>query len=132
MDVALGIVGKDFVMMCTDMSNVRSVFNYKVDEAKLVNVDPSKVLAVTGDHSSRSQLAEFVRAKMSLHFIESGSPLNNHASANWLRAHIAKALRSRAPVQCNVLLGGVDAKGPSLHYFDYLGSMQKVDYTAHG
>jgi 20S proteasome subunit beta 4 len=35
-------------------------------------------------------------------------------------------------VQCNTLFAGVDATGPSLYYFDNLGSMVQVDYSAHG
>jgi len=44
---------------------------------------------------------------------------------------LAHALRS-APYQVNILLGGFDSEGPALYFMDYLASMQKVKFGAHG
>ena len=45
---------------------------------------------------------------------------------------LAKALRSN-PYQVNLLLGGVEDDGtPSLYFMDYLASMCKEKYAAHG
>ena len=38
-----------------------------------------------------------------------------------------------SPYQTNLLIGGWDEKaGPSLYFLDYLASLQKVNYAAHG
>ena len=40
----------------------------------------------------------------------------------------------KSPYQVNMLLGGVDAddKVPSLYWLDYMGTLQKLDYSAAG
>jgi 20S proteasome subunit beta 4 len=44
---------------------------------------------------------------------------------------LADALRQN-PYQVNILLGGFDKEGPSLYFLDYLASMHKVPFGAHG
>ena len=59
--------------------------------------------------------------------------LSNHGCAHFIRRTLAEALRSRGGAfQCNSLLGGVDGDGAELYYLDYLGSLQKVEYSAQG
>ena len=38
----------------------------------------------------------------------------------------------RQPYQVNLILGGVDGEVPSIYFIDYLGTMKKMDYCAHG
>jgi 20S proteasome subunit beta 4 len=46
---------------------------------------------------------------------------------------LAKALR-KGPFQTNVLIGGYDkeTQQPSLYFMDYMGSLAKLNYAAHG
>jgi 20S proteasome subunit beta 4 len=62
-----------------------------------------------------------------------------HACAHYIRSELAKALRSRGGAhRTNILLGGVDFLPdsdkvvPSLYFLDYIGSLAKVKYSAHG
>jgi 20S proteasome subunit beta 4 len=58
-----------------------------------------------------------------------------------MRHVIAKSLREE-PYQCNAIIGGVDLPSaivggsaepkPILYFLDYLGSLVKCNYTAHG
>ena len=48
-----------------------------------------------------------------------------------LLLQLAENLRKR-PYHVNVLLGGYDDTGASLHWMDYLGTLQKMNYGAHG
>jgi len=58
--------------------------------------------------------------------------LSTKGTANYVRNELATALR-KGPYNCNLLLGGYDEKkGPELYYIDYMASMQKVKYGAHG
>jgi len=58
--------------------------------------------------------------------------LNTEAAANFTRHELSTALR-RDPYQVNLLLGGFDEKeGASMYYLDYLGSMHKMPFGAHG
>lgn len=132
MDCAIGITGRDFVMLMTDMTVARSIVAYKHDEDKIYRLDRTKLLATTGEQASRSSFAEYIEKNMSLMRLRTDLEMSNDACAHYIRRQIAKSLRSRNPVQCNVLLGGVDSEGAALYFFDYLGSLQKLDFAAHG
>ena len=59
-------------------------------------------------------------------------PLETKSAANYIRGTLATALRKN-PYQTNLLLGGYDKEtGGSLYFIDYLSSMQKVNFGAHG
>jgi 20S proteasome subunit beta 4 len=132
MDCCVGCVGKDFVMVAADMGVNRSIITFKHDEEKIYKIDKSKVLACSGDQASRSSFSDFIEANITLMRLMNDVELSNDACAHFIRKEIAKALRSRGPVRCNSLLAGVDSKGPALYFLDYLGSLQKVDFAAHG
>lgn len=132
MDCAIGLVGKDFVMLMTDMTVGRSIITYKHDEDKIHQLDATKLLATTGDYALRTLFADYVEKNLNLIRLKSDVDLSNAACAHFIRNQIATSLRSRNPVQCNCLLGGVDADGPALFYLDYFGSLQKLNFGAHG
>lgn len=60
--------------------------------------------------------------------------LGPSAVASFVRAELAKSVRSRKPYAVNLLLGGLDpiTKKPSLYWLDYLGTLASVPYAAHG
>jgi 20S proteasome subunit beta 4 len=132
MDCAIGLVGENFVMLMTDMTVARSIVAFKHDEDKIRRLDRTKLLATSGDHASRTSFAEFIEKNMALMRLRTDLEMSNEACAHFIRRHIAKSLRSRGAVQCNSLLGGVDENGPALYFLDYLGSLQKLDFAAHG
>ena len=70
--------------------------------------------------------------------------LSTRAAAHFTRGELATALRQN-PYSCNILLAGVDPTGvevvegekreiggPSLYWMDYLASLNKLNYGAHG
>lgn len=69
---------------------------------------------------------------MSLYRFRNDRSLSTHGAAHFLRGELATALRKN-PYQVNMLLAGYDEEmGASLYYIDYLASMQKVPFGAHG
>ena len=55
-----------------------------------------------------------------------------HEAAEFTRNEYAEALR-QSPYQVNSLLSGFDSiDGAQLYWIDYLGTLQKVRYGAHG
>mmetsp|Transcript_16352 Transcript_16352/g.31770 ORF Transcript_16352/g.31770 Transcript_16352/m.31770 type:complete len:197 (-) Transcript_16352:811-1401(-) len=133
MDIVLGVTGKDFVMVLTDMTSNRSIFSLKHDEDKAVMIDDRKVLACGGEQSSRVQFTEYVAKNFALTSLRTGLEMSNHAAAHFIRNELARAIRARGGAhQANSILAGVDHEGPAMYYLDYLGTMAKVDYTAQG
>ena len=80
------------------------------------------------------QFADFIEANVQLDSMRNGYALSPSAVANFTRNELASSLRSRKPYHVNILLGGVDpiTEKPSLSFLDYLASLSKVPYAAHG
>jgi len=131
MDSAIGVVGKDFVLLAADTSQARSILKMKGDLDKLFPLDSHKMLALTGEAADRENFAHYVQKNIKLYALRTGLTLSNHAAANFARCEMAEALR-RAPYQANVLIAGFDSAGPALYFLDYLGLMHKVEFGAHG
>lgn len=132
MDINVGIKGKDFVMLLADTHSNRSIFTLKHDEDKITKLDDMKLLACSGEQSSRVEFSEFVQKNLALYRLRNDVSLSNAAAANYIRHQVAEALRTRSPFQANSLFAGYDDEGASLYYLDYLGSLQEVNFTAHG
>ena len=132
MDLVMGIQGRGFVLLLADAEVGRSVLSYKHDEDKIVQVDDRQLLACAGDSASRTEFTEYIEKNLALFKLRSGRPLSNHASANFIRNEIAEALRSRGAYQANCLFGSLDHTGAALYHLDYLGTLQKMPFAAHG
>ena len=48
MDFFMGLKGKDFVVVCSDMAATQSIIRMKSDEDKIVSIDDHKVFALSG------------------------------------------------------------------------------------
>jgi len=80
--------------------------------------------------ATRTQFAEYIQKNVKLYGITNNIELSPAAVANFVRAELAKALRS-APKSVNVLIAGYDdTTGPELYWIDYLGSLAKVTCQA--
>ena len=132
MDSAIGICGEGFVLIGSDMSQIRSIVVLKSDEDKIVDLDSHKVMSLSGPNGDRVAFAEYIKKNLALYTLRNETTLSAHAVANFTRKELATALRSD-PYQVNLLIGGFDhEQGASLYYMDYLASMAKVPYAAHG
>lgn len=89
------------------------------------------MLVGTGPQSDRVSFGEYVQKNMKLYELRNGVTLDGPATANFVRGELARFLR-KSPYQVNLLIGAVDGQSPSLHWIDYLGSMARVNYGAHG
>lgn len=132
-DCIIGIVGKDYVLIAADATAAFSIILMKDSEDKILKVDNNKLLGACGENGDRVQFTEYIQKNLNLYRLRNDRPLSTHAAAHFLRHELATALRSRNSYQTNLLLGGYEEKsGPELYFIDYLSSMQKVPYGAHG
>jgi len=136
MDSLFGLVGGQgedgFVLMAADTCSARSILVFKRDEDKIMDLDGTKLLANSGPTADRANFTEYIQKNMSLYALNNELSLSTHAAANYTRGQLAQALRSK-PYQVNLLLGGYDeGEGSSLFWMDYFGTMQKMNFGAHG
>lgn len=131
MESVIGLVGDGFVIVAADRTAARSIQKLNLEDEKIVPIDKRKLLACAGPVADRHQFADYIEKNLTLRRYRTGVELSNHAAANYIRNELATALR-RAPYQVNLLMLGYDEAGAALYYLDYLGSMHKMDFAAHG
>ncbi|CAM9468124.1 unnamed protein product [Pylaiella littoralis] len=136
MDTLLGIAGEGFVVLAADAQVARSILLYKDTQDKIAHLAENKALACAGPQSDCVSFTEYVSKNMTLYELNNDVKLTTKAAATFIRGELAKALR-KGPFQTQLLMGGVDKRtegkdDASLFWLDYLGTMQKVPYGAHG
>ncbi|KDQ11242.1 hypothetical protein BOTBODRAFT_35543 [Botryobasidium botryosum FD-172 SS1] len=134
MECSFGLVGKGYTLIASDTNSARSIVKMKNDEDKIKVLTPHLCMAYSGEAGDTVQFAEYVERNLRLHQIRHYTELRPPSSAAWIRRVLADSLRSRKPYQVNLLLGGYDTSDdtPHLYWIDYLGTMAKVPFAAHG
>ncbi|CAM9623871.1 proteasome subunit beta type-2 [Petromyzon marinus] len=133
MEYCIGIQGKDFVAVAADTVSAHSIVVMKQDQEKMFRLSDRILLLCTGESGDTVQFAEYVQKNVQLYKMRNGYELSPTAAANFTRRNLADYLRSRTPYHVNLLLAGYEeSEGPSLFYMDYLSSMVRVPFAAHG
>lgn len=133
MECLIGIQGKDFVLVAADTVSCRSIVSMKQDYDKMHKMSDKLLMLVSGEAGDTVQFAEYISKNIQLYKMRNGYELSPHAAANFTRKNLADYLRSQTPYFVNLLLAGYDKdEGPSLYFMDYLASVNKVPFGAHG
>ncbi|XP_022102415.1 proteasome subunit beta type-2-like [Acanthaster planci] len=133
MEFLIGIQGDGFVLVASDMTAGRSVFLLKHDQEKMYKMSDKLLMLCAGETGDTVQFAEYIQKNIQLYRMRNGYELSPHAAAYFTRKNLADFLRSRTPYAVNMLLAGYDDnEGPALYFMDYLASLNKVPYGAHG
>ena len=89
-------------------------------EDKIVELDSHKVAAAVGDQGDRSRLLQYVKCSLKPAEIQSGKPHSTHATATYMRNHMAQSLRSkRGMYQANMMFAGFDNPDAEVFSFDF-------------
>lgn len=134
MECLFGIAGPDYCILAADTVLARSIVVMKGEEDnKFRQLTPSAVMAFSGEPGDAVNYAEFVQRNLVLNTVKNeGVEVGVDGAAAYSRKVLADALRSRTPYSVNVLIGGIaDGRG-QLYWMDYLASMVKVPFAAHG
>ncbi|KAK8791403.1 hypothetical protein WA588_001411 [Blastocystis sp. NMH] len=131
MDIVFGFVGKDFALVCASSSVQPSIVTLTQTEDRIVEVSRTKILGCSGENGDRKQLGDYLVANFNLYKFRNERETDMDATAHSFRNSLAYFLR-RQPYQVNLILGGVDGEVPSIYFIDYLGTLKKMDYCAHG
>ncbi|XP_060559559.1 proteasome subunit beta type-2-like [Ruditapes philippinarum] len=133
MECLIGIQGRDFVLVAADTVSARSIVSMKQDYDKMHKLNDNMLMLVTGESGDTVQFAEYIGKNIQLYKMRNGYELSPSAAANFTRKNLADYLRSQTPYMVNLLLAGYDKdEGPSLYYMDYLASLNKLPFAAHG
>ncbi|XP_045158934.1 proteasome subunit beta type-2-like [Mercenaria mercenaria] len=133
MECLIGIQGKDFVLVAADTVSARSIVSMKQDYDKMFKLNDNLLMLVTGESGDTVQFAEYIGKNIQLYKMRNGYELSPSAAANFTRKNLADYLRSQTPYMVNLLLAGYDKdEGPSLYFMDYLASLNKLPFAAHG
>jgi 20S proteasome subunit beta 4 len=117
--------------MC-DQSATRSIIRFNDEQDKIFRMDSHMAMAsIQKKGGDSAQFSEYIQKNLKLYQLKTGTQLSTHAASNFVRGELARYLRQR-PYYVDLLIGGYDSEGPSLYYLDYLSSMQKMQYAAHG
>merc|ERR1712215_235824 len=92
------------------------------------------VMAVSGESGDTTQFSEYIAKNIQLYKMRNGYELSPSAAANFTRRNLADYLRSRTPYMVNPLIAGFDVETgkAELYFMDYLASMVKAPFAAHG
>eukprot|EP00050_Salpingoeca_kvevrii_P010982 m.11886 g.11886 ORF g.11886 m.11886 type:complete len:194 (-) comp3186_c0_seq1:229-810(-) len=133
MDYLVGITGKDFVLVASDCMQARSIVVMKSNMDKMMALNPHTLMLTSGPVGDSVNFGEFIQKNLRFQALKNGFEASTAASAHYVRNQLSRFLRSRTPYQVNLLVAGYDEEeGPQLYYLDYLGSMVKVPFGAHG
>ncbi|GLD59307.1 proteasome subunit beta type-2 [Lates japonicus] len=133
MEYLIGIQGPDFVLVAADNVAASSIIQMKHDYDKMFKLSEKILLLCVGEAGDTVQFAEYIQKNVQLYKMRNGYELSPAAAANFTRKNLADYLRSRTPYHVNLLLAGYDdADGPGLFYMDYLSSLAKAPFAAHG
>ncbi|CAD5113875.1 DgyrCDS3039 [Dimorphilus gyrociliatus] len=133
MECVIGIKGKDFILLASDMTSGRSIMRMKNDQDKMYQLSDKLVMATVGEAGDATQFSEYIAKNVQLYKMRNGYDLSPNAACCFTRKMLADYLRSQTPYQVNVLLAGYDVtEGPELYYLDYLASSNKLPFAVHG
>ena len=136
MEALFGIVGKDFVLIAADNLVARSIMVLKAGQDKTIPLTSHCTLSYSGEPGDSVNFSELIRCNLQLYSISQSTPLSTAACANFTRRQISESLRTRNAYQTQLLVAGWDQYAPDggaeLYWIDYMGSMTKTGFAAHG
>lgn len=157
MEFLIGLSGADFVLLASDMMSMRSIMILTSEHDKFNVLSHHQLLLAIGEEGEADRLRERILAETSLANLRMGRPWSTSETAHFTRTLMADALRSRSPFSVNLLIAGVDEDVatrkaditdssiqsstdipiyknpiPSLYWMDYLASLHRLPFAAHG
>ncbi len=132
MDSLFALKGKDFVLIASETTVMNSIFKLKQNEDKSFDLDSNILLSLSGNIADRNNFGNFIKRNIQFFKFKNTKSLTVSEAAEFARSEYAKALR-KSPYQVNSILSGFDKfGGAQMYWMDYLGTLSKVNYAAHG
>ncbi len=127
---AVGLACVDGVVLAAERRVSYGSFVLSDRGRKVFKVTDRIGAACAGAVSDMQKVIEYLSANISLYEDTKGYPITVEGAANLLS--IIMFSRRLLPYLTEVIIGGVDSKGPSLYVLDPLGSLISEKYTVVG
>lgn len=134
MDAQFAIAGRGFVISVADKGVARSIVKMKKNEDKMWQLTPLTLMSASGEAGDVANFSEYIQGNIRLYSVRNSQDLSPSETASFIRGELAASLRSQSRFQVNLLVAGYDKSSAdsSLYWIDYLSSMAKVPFAAHG
>ena len=129
----VGIVCKDGVVLASEKRATMGTFIATHEAKKIYQIDDFVGMTTAGAVGDAQQLVRIISAEARLYKVRRGEPMSVKAIATLL-SNILSASKY-FPFLVQLLVGGVDTKGPSIYSLDLLGGQieeRKVVATGSG
>ncbi|KAF7683441.1 putative proteasome subunit beta type-4 [Astathelohania contejeani] len=131
MDSLIGIKGKDFVLIASDMASSSSVILIKDNEDKFYEINDQLILAYSGDQGDCFRTCAFVAEKIKFDTLHNSITPTPKLVANVMQRCVHEALRKN-PLKTGCLVAGKDEKEFSLYAMDIYGAIYSDKYASVG
>lgn len=126
----VGVVCTDGVVFATDSRATAGYLVASKEARKVYKITDRIAFTTAGGVADAQQLVDMLRAEAGYYSMHEGAPMGVAACAR-LVANIMNYY-SWFPYYANLLVGGMDVKGPDLYFVDMDGGMTKEGMTATG
>ena len=126
----VGIKATDGVVLCADMRASAGYFIANNNTMKIQKIEQHVGLTLAGGVADAQNIVDVLRYHANLHRIQNQEPIpvNSLARLTSLMFHQNRGY----PFIADILVGGVDAKGPALFNIDMFGSVENKNYVTTG
>ncbi|CAG0921883.1 unnamed protein product [Notodromas monacha] len=132
MECLIGIAFNDFAVLASEMNAAQSILLMKAEEDKMFKLDDRLLMGVCGEAGDSKHFAEYISKNLTLYRMRNGYSLDAQRAAHFTRKNLADYLR-RSPYNVNMLIAGYDEKtGGEIYFLDYLATLSKLPFVAHG
>lgn len=107
MDSLFGIKGKDFVIVASESTVMRSIMKLKHHEDKSFTLDDNTIISMSGDFADLKAFGNFLTRNVQFLKFKNNKSLTVNETAEFTRNELAEAIR-KSPYQVNSLLSGYD------------------------
>ncbi len=118
----VGIVCKDGVILAAEKKSTMGYLIASKESEKIYEVDEAIGLTIAGAAGDAQALVRYLRAELKLFKIQNQKPLTVKGAATLLSNILQGGRWSYVPYMVQLILGGVDSKGPVVYPMDALGA----------
>ncbi|MHA1686035.1 MAG: proteasome subunit beta [Candidatus Heimdallarchaeaceae archaeon] len=123
---------KDGVVVATDKRASMGTFVASKKAEKLHELNKYTVVTIAGLVSDAQYLVNLTKANLNLYELSRDYPPSTEMAGYLLASIMYEQFRSFFPYYVNMLVCGVDRKGPHVYFLDSSGSISDEDYASTG